>query len=637
MAQASKITPSGTLYTAGTLDEVTYNARSGVTTNLLNGSNNFTNGVYWTVQNAPTLTPNASTAPDGTPTAWKYNLNAPSGRGVIQTLVGAVANQAYTFSIWVNAIQNTSFYFVININGVTTFVSIQPITVARGWQRLYYTFTPTSVTGGVQVQFQDVSGNTGDMFYVWGAQVELGVTPTIYVPTLATTAPAPTFASRTDSAGNTYITNTFDEVTYNPASGVKKNLISYSTFSTIGNTSYWNNRNSVVTSSALAPDGTNTALQVAYNLTFAVTQQGSSTSLAPLTVVPGQTYTASVYAKVSPAARFIAIVTSTNNAFANYDITNFTNSGAGSGATYAITPSQNGFYRCSLTWKAGVANENVGFWIGGYNGDNFTGDTMTLWAPQVELGSVPTIYEPTGANAVPVPPFAQRTELGGNVYVSGNYDEVSGILPVTDNLTLNFDPSYSQSYPGTGTTMYDIGGNTATATWSSTVRFVSNFQNTPTEYLQFYGNGAVTTNYVQPATTSADSFTWNVWFRATQNSAGEIIIGNRNSPGLDFCKLTTIAWEFYPTILTVVAPLNIWQNVTLVKNGTTLSYYRNATLVTTSTTSASKIANPFYIGGDSSYGEISTARIGQVQIYNRALTLAEITQVFNTFRIRYGI
>jgi hypothetical protein len=418
-------------------------------------------------------------------------------------------------------------------------------------------------------------------------------------------------------------------------SGVKKNLFQYSTDLT---NAFWVNYNetAVLTNATLAPDGTNTAFLVTSTGTYPNTRPGQN-----LTVIPKTYYTLSAYVKYGNTAQ----CTIGNegglgsSAIASFDLTNGTNTNLAYNASDPIIKDVgNGWWRISITIYNDVYTymDPEPFRIGSYSGQS-AGEYMYCWGPQLELGTTATMYVPTGTNAVPVPTFAQRTEFTGNVYVSGNYDEVSGILPVTDNLTLNFDPTYSQSYPGTGTTMYDIGGNTATATWSSTVRLVSNFQNTPTEYLQFYGNGAVTTNYVQPATTSADSFTWNVWFRATQNSAGEIIIGNRNSPGLDFCKLTTIAWEFYPTILTVVAPLNIWQNVTLVKNGTTLSYYRNATLVTTSTTSASKIANPFYIGGDSSYGEISTARIGQVQIYNRALTLAEITQVFNTFRIRYGI
>ena len=331
----------------------------------------------------------------------------------------------------------------------------------------------------------------------------------------------------------------------------------------------------------------------------------------------------------------------TNGGPTIFNLSNGTVTSTLAGDTASIIDVGNGWYRCITTRTYSQSNAMTGtFYVGGSWGAG-PGGTLYLWGAQWELGSQATIYVPTGANAIPAPTFAQRTEVSGNVYVKGIYDEVTGILPVTSGLTLNFDPSYAQSYPGTGTTMYDISGNTATATWSSsTVGFVSNFQASPTEYLQFYGNGAVTTNYVQPATTSADSFTWNVWFRATQNSNGEIIIGNRIpyvTSSFDFCKLTTNAWEFYPTVLGATAPLGVWQNVTLVKNGTTLSYYRNAALITTNTTSASKVANPFYIGGDSNAGEISTAQVGQVQIYNRALTLAEISQVFNTFRIRYRI
>jgi hypothetical protein len=48
-------------------------------------------------------------------------------------------------------------------------------------------------------------------------------------------------------------------------------------------------------------------------------------------------------------------------------------------------------------------------------------------------------------------------------------------------------------------------------------------------------------------------------------------------------------------------------------------------------------AMPFYVGGDPIAGEYATARIAQVNVYNRALTAGEITTNFNAMRGRYGV
>ena len=63
--------------------------------------------------------------------------------------------------------------------------------------------------------------------------------------------------------------------------------------------------------------------------------------------------------------------------------------------------------------------------------------------------------------------MAQRIENTGNVYISGVYDEVSQPLaPVTDSsLIMHLDPASTQSYPGTGTTWYDLSGNKNNATF----------------------------------------------------------------------------------------------------------------------------------------------------------------------------
>jgi hypothetical protein len=111
---------------------------------------------------------------------------------------------------------------------------------------------------------------------------------------------------------------------------------------------------------------------------------------------------------------------------------------------------------------------------------------------------------------------------------------------------------------------------------------------------------------------------------------------------LQFTKLTTIGWEYYTVsgqqgvqTPSTNTPLNVWQNVTLVKNGTTLSYYRNNVFIASSTISANiNVTNPLTIGG---FAEFYKGSIGIVNIYNRPLNTQEISENFNTFRSRYGI
>jgi len=73
----------------------------------------------------------------------------------------------------------------------------------------------------------------------------------------------------------------------------------------------------------------------------------------------------------------------------------------------------------------------------------------------------------------------------------------------------------------------------------------------------------------------------------------------------------------------------------MVKNGPTLSYYKNGVFILSSTVTVNMtVTNPFYIGG---VGEYFKGSIGIVNVYNRALSVQEISDNFNAFRSRYGI
>lgn len=174
-------------------------------TNLLTYSSDFDNAA-WPKTNI-TLTPNATTAPDGTLTADLFaattNTNAYYYRGV------SLANGTYTYSIYVKkfGVDGThNFYFndatssqatvtmtftggVLSLSSVLTnnvfsAGSATATKIGNGWYRVALTATITNGTGPAVAL---TCGNTGrdgySGIYIWGAQLETGAFPTSYIPT----------------------------------------------------------------------------------------------------------------------------------------------------------------------------------------------------------------------------------------------------------------------------------------------------------------------------------------------------------------------------------------------------------------------------------------------------------------------
>ena len=151
-------------------------------------------------------------------------------------------------------------------------------------------------------------------------------------------------------------------------------------------------------------------------------------------------------------------------------------------------------------------------------------------------------------------------------------------------------------------------------------------------------NQYTTTTYSQPAYGTGTSFTWNIWTNPDTSATTRPIIGNRGVP-LSFTKLSRSQFEYYPAIISYSMTANVWQNIAIVKNGTLFTYYQNGSSVATMTSSGTKPANPFYIGGDpaASPAEYAQGSIANVMVYNRALSASEVLQNYNATKARFGL
>jgi len=559
-----------------------------------------------------------------------------------------------------------------------------------------------------------VTSYTGDGtsgMYFWGPQFESGTSPTIYEPTSSNAIPSPNAASKTDITGSVYVKNYFDEITYNPNSNVTPvNILSYT--QDLDN-AYWGKyQGSITPNVTVAPDGTLTADKWVEN-----TVSGVEHFYYKGLAFVNTTLTGSVYLKAAERNRAVVGFSNFVNATAgvsfdliagtiiytvpnNFDFINISGT---------ITNVGNGWFRCTVTaTKIGFTNTAANFQVTlittgtttVYTGDGTSG--LYAWGHQVEFGSVATDYIPMNAAGVMATPrFVQRLTANGTNYVKANYDEFTGILPVTKGLILNLDPAVYDSYPGSGNTWTNLANNAISAT------FVNNTPSYSTDNGgvirmtgRFEGNTYANTALPSNTFTPTSEKTFSIWVKfnskmkslteynakitgyvygtlatATQNTYGStgILVGcsyfgdyglnwilyrtsgsyyisvqSHNRVNLPTYQESTLGYDIgYSS--TFDSAFDRWYNITSTYSSSLNSHvlYVNGNSVTSTTTITNGSPYPYSrptitIGKNDIYGGNGfdctfNGDIGQTLIYNRALTSAEVLQNYNIFKNRYGL
>jgi hypothetical protein len=212
----------------------------------------------------------------------------------------------------------------------------------------------------------------------------------------------------------------------------------------------------------------------------------------------------------------------------------------------------------------------------------------------------------------------------------------SGIL--TDGLVLWLDAGIAPSYPGSGTAWTDLSGNKNNGTLT----------NGPTYSSANWGaivfDGGNDFAIVSlPSFTSYNTFTYNVWVYSTNNSGYRTIIDQGNDTwffGTNLGELIT----YNPNLNSgYVININQWYNlgVTHVIGGPIL-FYVNGNLVYTSTNNSSNFSTSYFgigagVTSPTLADEVWSGNIAVAQIYNRALSAAEVLQNFNAQKARFGL
>jgi hypothetical protein len=231
------------------------------------------------------------------------------------------------------------------------------------------------------------------------------------------------------------------------------------------------------------------------------------------------------------------------------------------------------------------------------------------------------------------------------------YNYTGGI--VTDGLVLNLDAAKVDSYPGTGTSWYDISGNNNNGTLTNGPTFSGIGKQAS---IVFDGVDDYITLGTQTLVTN--DFSLNIWFNSTSNVAKEhfiISFGYASSNSFLLTQQTenngqSVLQAYYTvngavtgrSIATSTYPNTSIINICFVRqNGVNTPYINGVPQTDRIFTENVTLGSLTYVLGWAIPRNKSTAymqgNIYNCSIYNRALTATEVSQNFNALRGRYGI
>jgi hypothetical protein len=228
---------------------------------------------------------------------------------------------------------------------------------------------------------------------------------------------------------------------------------------------------------------------------------------------------------------------------------------------------------------------------------------------------------------------------------SNGYWTSWGAVPA--GMVLYLDAGITASYPGTGTTWYDLSGygNNGTINGASYVGGTAaalNFNGTSSDYVDFAS--------VNSIPIGNDPYTISIWFNSDEmpSSRGFIGWGNFGTNNqvnawrlLNSAGNSGFVHYWWGNDLAYVTPMSTgtWYNGLVTFDGTTRSIWINNTLVTSDTPVGHNVpyATNLKIGVTATFlNEWFDGKIAQAIIYQRGATNAEIAAIWNSGKTRFG-
>lgn len=330
---------------------------------------------------------NQIVAPDGKQTATRVNTGANIVAAIYQGVSFTVnSGDVFVFSVWLKSDSPTQTN--IGINGLSNGSNNvgQLINLTTQWQRFHFTITAAADTGlyALVGNFSGVTNQPATSFYMWGAQLEEGSTPTPYIKTTTQAMAAPRFdhdpvtgeslGLLMEEARTNQITDSenfggsgWTTVGANRTTGIISPLNKLSTLLTASS------------STAYVRYTTNKAVNTRYVLS--VFAKADTTSFV---------YLRDLSQGVGPSAWF--------------DLSSGTVETVESGLTAQIKDFGNGWYRCSIIGVSGnpIANNLIDIGVCDVDGSRTSTNGISAYfdGAQLEAGPIMTSYVPTAGSAL---------------------------------------------------------------------------------------------------------------------------------------------------------------------------------------------------------------------------------------------
>ncbi len=233
---------------------------------------------------------------------------------------------------------------------------------------------------------------------------------------------------------------------------------------------------------------------------------------------------------------------------------------------------------------------------------------------------------------------------------------------ITNGLMLHLDAANLKSYPGTGTTWFDISGNGRNATLFNGVAYSSeksgclDFNRTTDSYATIPHDATISSQVFGASAT----FTLSGWFVVDEYADYATLI--QKASGGSYSNSTNGIWMENSNEILGISASNVggnptgslarvyynatpgvWYNVVWTGDGTTARLYINGVLVnsilfSSLTVTRNESSDPITIGTRStgSTPELD-GRIAVVTAYNIGFTQNQVLQNFNAYRGRFGL
>jgi len=308
----------------------------------------------------------------------------------------------------------------------------------------------------------------------------------------------------------------------------------------------------------------------------------------------------------------------------------------------------------NFTYSDGIANVF-------YDTSNITDQIGRITDGSVRNDSSDLITYPFEANKLMFDDLAtqianKKVQLDGiGTYSSSSYTVTGGYPRISDdeivygnNLLLNYDFANKATYPGTGTTVNNLSSNSYPGTITGSPTFNSS------GYFLFDGvDDHIINSSVSGLPTSNSDRSIELWVYPISTTHCFVQLGTGGGGNQVYIfqsyQIGALTYLFTDGInsdnnLTIsgsqIPATNQWNHLIFQSSGQSWSYYKNGTLITSGSwsTTINTAGGKFIIGKrDDSPASTSNARYGEVRIYNKILTVQEISQNFNATRAKYGV